>query len=494
MSVELESGRTGDDAALTRRAASKDSSHLSLRDVGAYAVLALAFTVLVLRAAKPLSNSDTYFHLRFGHEFLTGAWSLRHPGSVTPYATADWVPTQWLPQVAMAWLEQHVGLAAVAWLSGLLFLTLAITVYWACRVHAGPFLAACVTALTLIACTPGMSMRPQQISYILVALTVASWLRARDTGRAPWHLVPVAYLWTMCHGMWPVGLVIGLVAVIGLALDRAHPPRAWLRMLGVPVASAAVSLATPVGPGLFSGVLLVNSRAEYFYEWGPPEFTSLYAAVLLGLLALAILPRLRDRSRLPWFDAALIGLACLWAVYSIRTVPIAACLVAPLAAASISTWSPIASRFGARPTAQRPEKLMVIGGYLAALTVLALAVPHTSAQPRETPPWVDDAMATLPAHTAIVSEQGFGGYLMWRYPQIDLVLHGYGDTYTDAELARNATIEGVRHGWVGQLRSTDARYALLPPYSALAYNLREVLDWRVVDEGDGLVLLTAPPR
>ena len=155
------------------------------------------------RAAQPLDNLDTYFHLRFGHEFLTGAWSLRHPGSVSTFATADWVPTQWLPQVVMAQVEEWFGLPGVAWLSGLLFLSLALAVYVACRRQAEPLVAAIVVSLTLVACTPGMSMRPQQISYLLVVVTTAAWLRARETGRAPWLLVPLTWVWTMCHGMWP---------------------------------------------------------------------------------------------------------------------------------------------------------------------------------------------------------------------------------------------------------------------------------------------------
>ena len=82
-------------------------------------------------AGQPLNNNDTYFHLRFGHEFLSGDWSLRDPGSVSSFATADWVPTQWLPQVVMAQTEDWFGLAGVAWLSGLLFLSLALVALWA---------------------------------------------------------------------------------------------------------------------------------------------------------------------------------------------------------------------------------------------------------------------------------------------------------------------------------------------------------------------------
>src|SRR3954468_22258552 len=74
---------------------------------------------LLVNTARPLTNTDTYFHLRFGHEFLHG-WSLRHPGSVSTFATADWVPTQWLSEIVMAKTEDVFGLPGVALLSGLL--------------------------------------------------------------------------------------------------------------------------------------------------------------------------------------------------------------------------------------------------------------------------------------------------------------------------------------------------------------------------------------
>jgi hypothetical protein len=457
------------------------------RPLVAYAGMAVVFAALVRRAAPPLDNHDTYFHLRFGHEFLSGDWSLRDPGSVSSLATADWVPTQWLSEVVMAQTEDWFGLAGVAWLSGLLFLSLALVVYWACRRQAEPVVAALLVVLTLIACTSGISMRPQLISYLLVVATVAAWQRARDTGRAPWLLVPVTWVWTMCHGMWPVGIVIGVVAVLGLALDRSHPRRTLARMAAVPVLSAALSLLTPVGPGLLPAVLRVGSRAKYFYEWDPPDYTKPWVAMLAVILALAVVPRLRRADRVPWFDVLLIGLAALWAVYSMRTVPVAACLAAPLAAAAVQHV------VGARPSFLRRERLVLVGGFLLALATLAAVVPHTADQPRDTPTWLDGELGDLPAGTRVIDDSGFGGYLMWRFPQLDVVVHGYGDLYTDDELERNADIEAVRSGWVELVRDTGAAYAVLPPGSPLAYNLRAVEGWRVVQHSDDLELLAPPP-
>ena len=442
---------------------------------------------LVQLAAQPLGNLDTYFHLRFGHEFLSGDWSLRDPGSVSSLATADWVPTQWLSEVVMAQTEDWFGLAGVAWLSGFLFLTLALVVYWACRRRAEPAVAALLVVLALIACTSGISMRPQLVSYVLVVVTIAAWQRAGDTGRVPWLLVPVTWVWTMCHGMWPVGIVIGVVAVLGLSLDRAHPRRTLARMAAVPVLSAAVSLLTPAGAGLFPAVLRVGSRARYFYEWNPPDYTKPWVATLVIILALAVVPRLRRAERVPWLDVLLLGLAAGCAVYSMRTVPVAACLAAPLAAAALQP------AVGARPSVLRRERLLVVGGALLALATLAVLVPHTADEPRDTPAWLDGALGDLPAGTRVIDDSGFGGYLMWRFPQLDVVVHGYGDLYTDDELERNADIEGVRAGWVELVQDTDAAYAVLPPNSPLAYNLREVEGWTVLQHSDDLELLAPPP-
>jgi hypothetical protein len=120
-------------------------------------------------------------------------------------------------------------------------------------------------------------------------------------------------------------------------------------------------------------------------------------------------------------------------------------------------------------------------------------VPHTADEPLYTPSWLDNALGDLPAGTRVIDDTGFGGYLMWRFPQLDVVVHGYGDLYTDAELERNADIEGVRSGWLELVRDTDPAYAVLPPGSPLAYNLREVEGWSVVQRSGDLELLEPPP-
>ena len=61
---------------------------------------------------------------------------------------------------------------------------------------------------------------------------------------------------------------------------------------------------------------------------------------------------------------------------------------------------------------------------------------------------------------------------MWRYPQLDLLMHGYGDTFTIAELQRNTDIQALAPGWDDELRATGVTIAVLRPTTALGLRPR----------------------
>jgi hypothetical protein len=438
---------------------------------------------LVVNTARPLTNTDTYFHLRFGHEFLQG-WSLRHPGSVSTFATRDWVPTQWLSEVTMAKTEDWFGLAGVAWLSGLLEILLFLGVYAAVRGRAEPLVAMPVTALALYAAQSGLSMRPQVVSYLLAAVVVAAWLRTLDDHRMRWWLVPLVWLWAMLHGMWPVALMIGALAVVGLLLDRA-PGRVVLRSAVVTAGCAVAAALTPVGPSLYGAVVEVGSRTTYFAEWQPPDWVSWGSGGFAVLLA-ATLVGLWRRGHNSWTETLLIVLAGVFAAYSVRTVPLAAAMLAPLAAA------PLQALVGRRTPVGHRELRAVLAGSVLALVALGVAVPHTSADPMSQPAWAGPALDRLPAGTKVLDDWSLGGYLMWRYPRLDLVMHGYGDTFTTAELDRNNRFVALSPGWEQDLRATGARVAVLRPWSPLAQALIAEEGWSVAHRSESLELLLAP--
>ena len=443
----------------------------------------LAFAVRF--AATPLTNYDTYFHLRFGSEFLNGHWSLTNPGTVTRFATAHWLPTQWSSEMVMAAAEKVGGLGAVAWLFGAVLITYIVVLYRAARFSAGPLPAGLTMLMAVVASATGLSARPQLISYILAAVTTVAWLQTGRDGRIRWWLVPLTWFWATAHGMWPMGLSISVAAAAALAIDATGDRRRQRKLLLVPVLSALAAALTPVGPSLYGAVLTVTSRRSNFSEWGPPVWTSLPCIALAVGFVIVIVTAARTSARMTWLDTFLIVTALGWALYSTRTVPVAATILTPFVARAIQTWLP-------RRSAPRNERAIIAVMAACAVGILGAVVPSQANRLPEEPAWVQTSLGSLPAGTTLLDDQGYGGYLMWRFPHLQLVMDGYGDTFTGAELDRIGRLQGLRPGWIADVHDTGAQWALLSAKSQLAYALTHTQGWQVVHASPDVVLLHAP--
>jgi hypothetical protein len=275
------------------------------------------------------------------------------------------------------------------------------------------------------------------------------------------------------------------VAVVGIALDRAARGRGLLSIAAIPVASAVAAALTPVGPALYPAVLLVGSRGKYFAEWQPTNFLRVSGVALLLLAAAVLLRMLRRRTAISWTEALLVCLAGGWAVYTNRTVTVAAMMLVPLAARVY------ADARTPRVPRGRGESTAVVVGFAVCLAALAVAVPRTADHPPEDPEWAE-VVDGLPAGTAVVNDWGMGGWMMWRWPDLNFVMNGYGDIFTDAELERNNQLETTSSGWIAAVKETGARYALLEPGTGLSYGLEQE-GWTIEHRSDDLLMMEAPP-
>lgn len=383
----------------------------------------------------------------------------------------------------MAWVAEHFGLAGVAWLSGLWFVALLIAVYGVCRRRSPALVAAVLTALVLFACSSGLSARPQVLSYILIAVTVDLWLRTSEDGRIRWWLIPLAWLWAMTHGMWLLGVVTSFAAAVGLSLDRRETlGDAHRRIFLVPLGMLIAGGLTPAGPDLYRSVFLVGSRSSIFSEWQPPNFATPAVAVLGVMLGLAVVLAVR-RGHSSWLFTAFIALACAWAIYVERTVPVAAVTVAPLLALQLRDFVP-----DREPV--RGERWWVTGLAAASLAILLATAPMAARihQPR----WVDPALTVLPGGTAVLADWAPAGYLSWAYPNLAPVMTGYADMYTDSELERFVRLKSLDPGWDHIVASYGAHVAILDPHLPLAYALQKTLHWRVLHRSHDVEMLVAP--
>lgn len=474
-------------------------SRVDIRTLLSLVAVLLLLLVVTVGASFPLSNDDTWFHLRVGRGLLDG-WSLGHPGRLSAFGDAPWVPTQWGSDITMAQVERWFGLPGVAWLFGALYVVLVLTVYLTCRGVAEPVPAAFATLAGVIAAQSAVSARPQGVTLVLLAVVVGAWLRAERTGRAPYVLVPLTWIWASAHGLWSAGVAFSGVCAVGLVADlasrRALDRSTALRLLSVPVLSLAAALVTPLGPRVLTGQVAVGHRSSSIVEWGATSFREPHAVVLAAMVAVTVMCWARAGG-VPWMRLLLLLAACGAAASVSRLVACAAVVLAPLLAGALSDRVRAERKAVPRRTqrgAGRTELLVLGVASALLLTWLAVQVPRSADRAGGVPSAFGSRLRQLPPGSAVAVDSGVGSWVEWRYPGLDPFIDGMLDAYPVGYIERWQDFVRVAPGWQGFLRGSQARVAVLVAGSPLSDAMQHQLHWRAVQHTGTWVYLVAPTR
>ncbi len=443
---------------------------------------------MIRRAAQPISDPDSWWHLRVGELFWNGTFTLWETGPLSSFATEPWVPRDWLPQLVASKIEQWAGLPGVAWLYGASLVVLVAVVYLVARAQAAPLIAALVTGLGILGASGSTTERPQMVSFMLLALVAHAWLQTAKDGLPRWWLVPLTWVWACSHGLWFVGVGLGIVVVVAMVLDRAVSWRQGLRLLAVPLASLAAAALTPAGPALLLGPFQTNDKWEYVTEWAPPDFTSWAPAIAMLMVCVVALTWARRRASASWVLVAMLLVGTGLVLMSARTVAAGAVILVPVLAATIQS----ALYGGASPRYYRRERTTIVAAGVVIMIVLGFITPHTSAVAGAVPNAVNADLEALPDGTPILNDYALGGWLHWRHPDLNTVIDGFTDGYTVQALEDYLDAVGARRGWEEYVEAKGVEVALIKEDSALAFALEDRLGWLKVGSDEDYVLLVAP--
>ena len=396
--------------------------------LGVVGVAVSLLPVLLFSAAR-LSNTDTWFHLTLGRHFLDD-WSLSHPGGLTPFCTSPWVPSQWLPEVLAAGVEGRAGLPGVAWLFGALYLAVILTVWYVAWCRGTPAVASFGTLVFVFAAAPVLSARPQILSVGLVVVVLDLWLGAADDGRPRWSLIAVHWAWCMLHGLWSLGLLLGLVVVAGSLIDRRWRRRQAWQQVAVLAGCALVSMATPRAA---AGDLTARRVGTH----------GTHSRVGADVVPRPVAPARGGHGRSPggwrarrsvptdWTRILLLGLAVGSSVWVVRLVPLAAAVVVVLFAEAVqrSRFAGAGAGTGVGTRIGRAERVLVGTLALCYLVGLAVLVPHTATEPEDVPSGLGPRLDGLADGSVVMVEDLTGSWLEWRSPGLDPVIDGMLDAY-----------------------------------------------------------------
>lgn len=447
------------------------------------AIVVTVIATLASRATGQITDPDPWWHLRLGVEFREN-WRVYDPGTLSPFADAPWVPTQWVLEIAASWLVDRFGLGAVAWLTGVGVVALGAALWHANRVRSGTLAASVATAMALMGMVPVIAPRPQVASLIFLSIYAAAWWRTSVDGRPRWWLVPFTWLWACTHGFWFVGVLIGFAIVVGMALDRRLTGRHSVSLLTVCFGSLVAAALTPAGPKLMLAPFKVSGISGRITEWQPPDFHSPFVLVVGAMAAAFLLTKART-GKATWTELAVCVIACLLLVYAARSVALAAVLLAPLVAEAIQTWT---RRSVTRP--DRRETLTVTMGLVAALVVASLMVIVRAPYDHPYPAEVDRVLAALPEGTIVFNEYVYGGWLAWAHPHLIHGIDGLTEAYTPSYINSYLDAQSLRPGWQQFLDGeVAADAAFLPANSPMAVELSDHMNWKPLAETNQYVVL-----
>jgi hypothetical protein len=438
-------------------------------------------------------DADAGWHIRTGERILaTGTlpgvdpFSFSRPG-------AEWFAWEWAIDVLSGALHGALGLAGVAW-----FYALAIgSSVWmwfrlAWKVKANFLLACAFAAPMLSTVNLHWLARPHVVSWLFLLATVWVCERAVAERRDLLTVFLFAAAWANVHGSFFFAVLIPLVYAAGawlsgLVWDTETKSSAFLKLA---LLAAAGTFVNPLGWRLHEHVFgyLANSalldrigefQSFNFHAEGAAQIVlALMLGVAGGVAALGI-------GRVDRF--LLAGILTAGALRSARLLPVAALLLLPLAAGSITSLlrsAQVGRRFRKSLDAflAHGDGLRLFDRKLhgVALTpVIAVALlgilksSHPAFPAEQFPVAASAAVEKLPVDARVFSSDKFGGYLIYRFSGTRRVFFdGRSDFYGADFLRQYAQVNQLRPGWHAQFDAWNFTHALVSPQAPLAEALR----------------------
>jgi hypothetical protein len=442
-------------------------------------------------AAAPITDPDAWWHLRLGNDLIDQR-SLSAPEHWSSFATVPWVPTEPLPEVVSAYVERWAGLPGLAVLFGVLLFLFVGAVQLTNRREAALLPATIATLVAVPAATLSLTPRPQVLSFVLLPIVLAAWLQTERDLKARWWLVPLVWLWSLCHGFWIFGPAFGLLFVVGIALSRRADLRALARLGGVAVGSLAVVALNPVGPGVLEAPFVVKGSAPYVSEWQRTDLLTAAPLVAAVMIAATAVIWAVTRETVTWSRVLLLAVSVVLLWYAARLVVVAALVAAPMFASALDA---VVARSGSStdPAGRigRAEVLTMAAAAVVCSVVLGFVAPHTSDAPGHVPLGLDPALDRLPAGAPVFNAYVLGGWLTWRHPDLDQYVDGLITPYSEAHVRDYLAADATDPGWYDVITASRAPVALIDADGDLARGLARK-GWTSEGTSHGYVLLRRP--
>jgi hypothetical protein len=477
--------------ALERQAAS--ASLRGLPSPTAIFAIALGGVLFAITVTKGVQDPDFFWHVTTGQLIAeTGRVPTTDPFSFT-WGGMPWTPHEWLSELLIYLLVDAWGrlgaLFAFALFPAAIFGVLA----WTLSRHGVRTLAFALPAvLGALVVTPYVTLRPQAISWLLLAVLIAFLLEMRaDRPRRFLLVVPFFVLWANLHGVYVIGLGVLAVYTIFTLLGRTSmsPARNWV-LAGL-AGCVLASMATPAGPiGILYPLRYVEGGdwgLANIQEWQSPDF---HEPAHLALLGLILAVGLNGGRATPGWLVMLSWVGIAMALLALRNAPIAAVFCMPTLALGLE--SRLRSRDAGRkrrarsPSVARGRRLIelaaaavVVAGATAVLVPRAIGDGIDANIATRFPVEGIDRLLEVNPDARVLADYGWGGYVISRMYHTGgrVFIDGRNDMYDQQVLEDYSAIHAADPGWDELADRYGVDAILLPPTATVTRGPAEGAGW-----------------
>lgn len=373
------------------------------------------------------AQSDTWWHLRAGHDI----WADHQVSLVDRYSWTvpgrSWPDHEWLWQAIVYPLHRVGGMPLLAGFNGLLAIGAVLLVIPRRRPTR---LDVVVVAAAVPVLAEVWAIRPQVASMFLFVLLV----RLVRSEKWIW-IPPLMLVWANVHGAVATGGVVLATtlaaAVVTWFRDRSPASAVRARRLAlVTAASAAATLATPMGWRLWSFVLtsIGRSKDNNIQEWRSAFHLTAFSVGFWLWLVLVVVGLWVGRRRITGWpvlvDLVTVLVLAPFAVSAIRNIAFFVLAAVPL----------VAHLLRGEPRPREGDEVPHGRAFLAVVGLVAVAaVASLWAAPSSRSLWRPMSAQAVAAVEAcpkpIYNTYNAGGFLIWFAPRVPVFVDNRQDPY-----------------------------------------------------------------